>query len=226
MNNPKSLWWKLTPVAALLTAIAWAVWFPLHFRTDNSSWPLWVWITLGFCLWVPNLYLSAFALWHWKTRYLGKWPFAWAVAFVLWWAVLPALAYFLLHIHRDLAGKGTYAASPIRSDSVWPLPGRYQYVGSVCLVLGLAMMVCSILVASGEAVIYFTLVHALNRAISAGELTGVSKEATSALLIHLWTLKIAFATVYIGVVAGVLGGSLLYASQRIRRVADVGKQET
>ena len=70
--NKKTIWWRLTPIAFWLTAASLFVFLAWH----ASEWkpPLLVIVLLWFGLFMPNLYLTAFSLWHWKFRYRGTHP--------------------------------------------------------------------------------------------------------------------------------------------------------
>jgi len=130
--NKKSIWWRLTPVmfwlslASVIAGIAW--------RECKWEPPVWMLPLILLGMYLPNLYLTAFSLWHWKYRYRGSYPVAWAALFPLFWTYLPALFYFGQHIQCDLQNKKQYAALEPLPGTV--LPGYYNSLRSVFSVLG------------------------------------------------------------------------------------------
>ncbi len=134
--NKKSIWWRLTPVmfwlsvASVIAGIAW----------KESKWepPVWTLPVIILGMYFPNLYLAVFSLWHWKYRYRGAYPVAWAALFPLFSFCLPTWLYFGQHIQYDLQGKKQYADLEPLPGIV--LPSYYNSLRSVCFVLGGALV--------------------------------------------------------------------------------------
>jgi hypothetical protein len=117
-------------VASVIAGIIW----------KESKWepPVWTLPVIILGMYFPNLYLAVFSLWHWKYRYRGANPVAWAVLFPLFSFYLPTWLYFGQHIQTDLQRKKQYAELKPLPDM--PLPGYYNSLRSICFVLGGALV--------------------------------------------------------------------------------------
>jgi hypothetical protein len=208
-----SIWWRLTPLAACLTLagmIGLSQW-------QEAKWvpPLYTAMPLGLAIALPILYLNAFALWHWKYRYRGNRPVAWAVGLPLLAFCIPALLYFALHINPDRVGKGPYSTiEPVCDKS--HLPGKYNILRSVCFVVGGALIgwasFASIILTVAFSIIFSKVDRAVSlnagKVLTAGDVQALhwSYEATCLFVGCLCAVA----------VSGALGGILLYLSNNLR----------
>jgi hypothetical protein len=209
-----NIWWKLTPVAAVLTVAGWLGW--MFIKTLSPAWWPWLLICIWLCLFCPNMYLSAFSLWHWKTRYRGRWPFAWAVAFVIWWAYLPSLVYFLSYVLPELRGKDAYSKPPEAYPQISQLPPKYTYLKSTCFVVGLFLVVFGLVSATVTLIAHFAIWNVFEESLPAQ----IGKPFTESMSNALWcgsqAGKVTVATSFICAVGAGIGAILLVVSQRIR----------
>jgi hypothetical protein len=223
-DQRSNIWWKLTPLAAVLTVLTWLVLMYIKFEEPELS--LWHLLPIYVGLWLPNAYLSTFALWHWKTRYQGRWPFAWAIAFVLWWAYLPGLAYFLSYILPELRGKDPYSKPPEALVLPDPLPQKYRYLKSAFFIIGSFLVLWGLFATVVVAIAHWCIVPVFNDAIPQNIPEKFSQETGSALLMFSTSVSVMFTTVAISGMATALGAILLYFSQRIRwRLLDEKEKE-
>lgn len=132
----RSIWWRLTPVAFWFTLIGLPVF--LGWRRLDWDVPPLVAIPLGLGVAVSNLYLTGFALWHWKFRYRGSHPVAWAAAFPLFWSILPPMLYYATHVIRDTRNRKPYANTEAETET--RLPGYYAGLRSAVFVVGGALL--------------------------------------------------------------------------------------
>lgn len=209
--NRHSIWWRLTPISACLTVaslLACVAW-----RRADWKCPIEVLLPVSVVLMLPNLYLTTFALWHWKFRYRGSHPVAWAAAFPLFWTYVPALLYFGRHVNRDRKGKipyGDLIARPTRD-----LPGRYNTIRSVIFVLGSTILVwavlASIILTFSHWAIFDLFDSALDRnvgkVLTAGEVNALH---TAGRVNQIYVINLCVAAI-----AGALGGVLLSLSHSI-----------
>jgi len=210
--NRDSIWWRLTPLAAWLTAVS--LFGLVAWRATAWKPPLEAILPLGVGLLLPNLYLTSFSLWHWKFRYRGSHPVAWAVAFPLFWSYVPALFYFDRHVNRDRKGKRPY--SDLGTVPPLDLPGRYNTIRSVAFVLGGALLgwaaLSSIILAFGHwailGVFDEALDHNVGKVLTAGEV--------NALHIAGRVNRVLVVNLCVTAMAGTLGGVLLSLSHSIR----------
>lgn len=215
MKKEFNIWWKLTPIAAILTVASWVGWF--YVKDHRPDWPLWMRFSLLICIFLPNMYLSIFALWHWRTRYKGRWhPFAWAVAFVLWWTYLPALGYFLGEILPDMRGKGAYATPPEYPDDPPSLLKQYQYVKSVCYILGWVLLAWAFYASVTIAFAHWMMIDLFVDKLPEGVPKDISANMAKILVAFFTAQKTSFAIVGIAGICSTVGAILLCISQRMR----------
>lgn len=220
-----NVWWKLTPLAAVLTVLTWLCLMYIKFEEPELS--LWYLLPLCIGLLLPNAYLSTFALWHWKTQYRGRWPFAWAIAFVLWWAYLPGLAYFLSYIVPELRGKDAYSKAPEAMMPPVHLPKEYRYLKSAFFVVGSFLVLWGLFATVVVAIAHWCIVPVFTDAIPQNIPEKFSQETGSALLMFSASVSVMFTTVAISGMATALGAILLYSSQRMRwRLLDEKDKES
>lgn len=225
MKEEFSIWWKLTPAAAILTVIGWLGWMLL--RMQGPGWWPWLLVCIWICLFCPNMYLSAFALWHWKTRYRGRWPFAWAVAFIIWWAYLPGLVYFLSYVLPELRGRDAYS-KPLESYSqASALPPKYTYLKAICFVVGLFLVIFGLVAATVTLIAHFSIWNVFEDIL----LQQVGKRFTESMSNALWcgsqVGKVTVATSFLSALGASVGAVLLVVSQRIRwRLLDEKQKES
>ena len=215
MKKGFNIWWKLTPIAAALTVASWVGWF--YVKDHRPDWPLWMWFSLLVCMTLPNIYLSIFAFWHWRTRHKGRWhPFTWAVAFALWWTYFPALLYFLGEILQDMRGKGAYATPAEYPDDPPSLPKQYQYVKSVCYILGWVLLAWAFYASVTIAFAHWMMIDLFVDKLPEGVPKDISANMAKILVTLFTAQKDSFAIVGIAGVCSTAGAILLCISQRIR----------
>ncbi len=234
----KTIWWSLTTVACwsmVLTLVAYAAWGEVSVRTA-PPWrpPNSLLIPISFLLTIPKLYLTGFSLWHWKFRYRGSHPVAWAVAFaIVWgyafravplawtlavpsaWEYAPALLYYALHIHRDMRGAQPYGAvdSPATRSS---LPGRYGTFAQVFRIVGSMLLGWALFTSITGTATYWILFNKFDRCVtrnigktlSAGEVDAIH----SAHLVN----EVMVAMLCVAAITAAVGGCLLAMSHSIR----------
>jgi len=143
-------------LASVIAGIAW--------RECKWEPPVWMLPLILLGMYLPNLYLTAFSLWHWKYRYRGSYPVAWAGLFPLFWTYLPALFYFGQHIQCDLQNKKQYAALEPLPGTV--LPGYYNSLRSVFSVLGGALVGWAVFAAALAAPTFFVLFNKCDQSVA------------------------------------------------------------
>ena len=210
--NKNTIWWRLTPVAAWLT-IASLIGLDVWRKSDWNP-PFVVAVLLWIIVAAPILYLNAFVLWHWKYRYRGDHPVAWAVAFPILIFCVPALFYFILHVNLDRESKKQYAATGPTTPAV--LPSRYNILRSVCFVVGGTMLGWASFAAVCTTITYGIFFDKLDRAVTckAGKmLTSAEVQAFHASH-EINTMLVGF--ICLTAICAALGGILLAVSQSIR----------
>ena len=219
--------WKLAFVAAVSSFATLPIWVTLHFGYFPNSFSLPLVVPLLAILALPVVYLLAFSLWHWRTRYAGKHHLAWPILFVVtaWplFSTLPgsaftSLAYFILHILPDARGKGIYA-NPKPLSTAFPassLPQSYQLAQSACFVAGWTLVIGGVLFAAITCFASFAIWNIFEDALP----RHVGEEISESIAAALWTVsqlaKINGLTSLLSAIAAALGASLVYASQRLR----------
>lgn len=79
-NNKLNIWWKIAIISFALSIIAIPTWICLNIAQGMDMDKLiqairLPWICILYALILPPIaYVSVFALWHWRTRYAGKYP--------------------------------------------------------------------------------------------------------------------------------------------------------
>jgi len=211
--NKNTIWWRITPGAFWCTAIS-----LIAFSVSRTS--VWkpstlVLVLLWIGLFLPNLYLTAFSLWHWKFRYRGSHPVAWAVAFPIFWAYAPALLYFSQHINPDRKGKNQYGNI---GTSVLPchVPGRYNTLRSVSFVLGSAMLVWASIASILLTGTYHILFKKIDQAISLNAGKVLTTGDVQALHLAHRMNEFYLVLLCVAAIAGAIGGILLYLSNNFR----------
>lgn len=128
-------WQKLAVTAAVLCVVAIIAYMPLGIASafNKAKWLAAAWWMVA----IPsNLYLSIFALWHWRTRYAGKRALGWALFFFWMQFLLPAVCYFFTHILPDIRQRGAYAPAAPEPAPPLPIPPAYENRKSLCFVAG------------------------------------------------------------------------------------------
>lgn len=226
MTKQPSIWWRLTPFAAVFCILSIPFWAApsLDFiPLPELPLPIPAYIPLYAILLVTILYLAAFSIWHWRTRYGGRRPFAWCLFFALCAGhfaafCLPAVAYFFVHILSDLRSKGAYAPTTPSSDpsSFPPLPARYQYAKSSCFVLGWFLIVFGLFCATVTLVAHFMVWNVFEEAIAANVGEEITESVSSSLWVGSQAGKITNLTSFLAAVGCAIGAVLLFTSQRLR----------
>lgn len=141
-----SMWDKLTKLAAVVSTVGIFSYFPVEIlaREFHIVWPRIVFwgIFLPF-----YIYLVTYCLWHWRTRYAGKRPFAWAFFFAYAQFVFPAILYYFSHVVPDFRQRGAYALSAPKPNPPLPLPSEYEVRKSLCFVIGWALVIWAVMAA-------------------------------------------------------------------------------
>ncbi len=83
MKHGLNIWWKLAFVSATLDVLTLPVWVFLCFGRFPESYPIPLVVPLCALMSLPVLYLTVFALWHWRIRYAGQRQLAWLILFVV-----------------------------------------------------------------------------------------------------------------------------------------------
>jgi len=175
--------------------------------------PQWiVWLVLLVAV-VANWYLTVFAIWHWRTRYAGKRPFAWAVFFVYGQFVLPSVFYFFEHILPDIRRRADYAPSVTAPIQPPPPPTR-EMVKSFCFVVGWVLIFWATVAAVANMTVFAVLYPYVADCVAANVPKEFSPRIANAILwgINLYTFTVGFLGFCC--VAASIGGVLLYASRR------------
>jgi hypothetical protein len=220
-----NIWWKLTPLAAVLTVLTWLVLMYIKFEEPELS--LWHLLPIYVGLLLPNAYLTTFALWHWKTRYRGRWPFAWAIAFVLWWAYLPSLTYFLAYILPELRENDPYSKPPEALLSPGPLPQKYRYLKSAFFIIGSFLVLWGLFATVIVAIAHWMMVPILRETIAPKIPEEFSRGTGRGLLTCTLAMSVMFTTVAISGMTTAVVAILLYFSQRMRwRLLDEKDKES
>jgi len=195
-----------------------------------------LWVPIYWVLATPVLYLCVFCLWHWRTRFKGKHPYAWAplfvvgplaVPFLLHFYSVPCLLYFLVHVVRDIFGTGSYAPN---GDSHAPprfpaIDKRYSYVGTSCSIAGWALVgfgLFSAVVQSGVTWVIFDVFEETAAAYDGRTLT---TSETSALILMSRIAIMMVVTCTCSAASAALGGVLLYLGERFSKRLD-GSEDT
>lgn len=225
MKERFNIWWKLTPVAAVLTVLTW--FGIMYIRFEEPELSLWIIFLLYAGLLFPNIYLSTFSLWHWKIRYRGRWPFAWAIMFVLWWGYLPGLGYFLLYILPEMRGNDPYSKPPEAHAQPSPLPSKYRYVKSTCFIVGSSLLFFGVLWAIITAIAFWMMIGVCRAGLPRSVPERISADAAQALDTIFLAMALMQTYVAVAAVCAGLGGILLCVSQRMRwRLLDQKEKET
>lgn len=203
----------MTPWAACATVAGLFLYLALRHGRETIPMPLQ--LPLWIAATVPNLYLTGFALWHWKYRYRGSHPVAWAAAFPLFWIYAPALIYFARHIDPDRKGRRPYGDGAVASDRP-AAPGRFQTMRQVFHVVGFALLAWSIFCAIIATMAHWAIFDVFDEAVTghvgkvltAGEVQALHVSHLINRNLVLLLCSAAFA--------GALGGTLLSLSHSIR----------
>lgn len=210
-----TIWQKLAVAAAALCVLAIITYFPvgLAFTFNKARW-------LGKTWWVvaipSNLYLSLFALWHWRTRYAGKRAFGWALFFLGIQFILPAVCYFFAHILPDIRHSGAYAPSAPETVPPLPLPPEYENRKSFCFVVGWGLVSWAVLLTllfllCWEMILYIYLdtVPTIGPQRSSQELANLLEFSGRIFRVGVWSMGG-------GTFVAALGAIFLYMSQRMK----------
>lgn len=224
MNDKTTIWWRLCPVAALLTVAGLFGFCAIKFEWIELS--VWLTIPVYFATFLPNLYLTSFSLWHWRTRHRGAHPFGWALAFALFWAYLPALAYFWLHIDPDMRNRRQYSLG-FSKPELPRYPQKYNILRSALFVVGGAMVFWGIFSSVTITVAHFVIFDVFDDTVMRHVGKGLTQGEVNALHISSFIHRLTMATAGISALAGSVGGLLLALSQRIRwRLLDQKEKES
>lgn len=226
--NKNSIWWRLTPVAywlAITGALGLLAWQVFNSRWHTTPLKLLVWIPLMIAFWFPNLYLTAFSLWHWKYRFRGSHPVAWAVAFPFFWGYLPALFYYERHINPDRKNKRQY--STVESPETTTMPGYYNTLQSVCFVVGGFMITAATIAVVIMTVAFWVIFGTMNDILP----NHVGKVLTSgdvnALRSGFRLSQVCYAILCGTTLFGVIGGILFSVSHSLRwRIKEKEERES
>lgn len=215
-------WEKITVISANLCAIAMMAYFPAEFlaQSEHVVWPRYVVLAVYL---LSTEYLVTYSLWHWRTRYAGNRPFAWAAFFPLSAFALPALFYYAHHIRPDIRQEGAYAPSAPKHEPPLPLPPKYEVVKSLSFVGGWILVYWAIFATTVTGLTYAIALPMFADCIRANVAKEFSKKIGDALVstVHVWASSITLLCLACG--AAVIGSVLLYASQRMKwRLATEG----
>ena len=236
INNRLTIWWKLAIASVIINILTIPLWVLLRWGEillmyQNKLMPTYAHYSLIiFCsiLAIPLVYFSVFCIWHWRTRYAGKYPLSWPILVVLtYWpniiTTLPgsffiAIVYFFMHIIPDLKEKGVYANPPsIRIDSSAPkLPKSFELAKSACFTIGWALLVLSLLAASLTLKANFTIWNVIANRIP--QLVGepFSEKFAEAFIGIIEITKICVITSFLCVIGIAIGAIFIYTSQKLR----------
>ena len=227
MKRKLSIWWKMAFASTALDVLTLPVWVSLHLGRFPESYPIPLVVPLCALLSLPVLYLTIFALWHWRTRYAGRQHLAWLILFVasawplfqtLPGSVFVALAYCVAHLVPDARGRGSYAAPPsvpVRPPAS-PLPRDYSLAKSACFVLGWSLVVGGVIAAAitcGADILIWnnfqnTLPHETGKVLS--------ESKASALWVASQIAKTTSVTCLLSALASTVGAVLIQISQQLR----------
>lgn len=222
MKRKMTRWEKITVISANLCGIAMLAYFPAEFlaQSEHVVWPRYVVLAVYL---LSTEYLVTYSLWHWRTRYAGNRPFAWAAFFPLSAFALPALFYYAYHIRPDIRQKGAYAPSAPKHEPPLPLPPKYEVVKSLSFVGGWILVYWAIFATTVTGLIYAIALPMFADCIRANVAKEFSQKIGDALVstVHVWASSIALLCLACG--TAVIGSVLLYASQRMKwRLATEG----
>lgn len=222
MKRKMTRWEKITVISANLCGIAMLAYFPAEFlaQSEHVVWPRYVVLAVYL---LSTEYLVTYSLWHWRTRYAGNRPFAWAAFFPLSAFALPALFYYAHHIRPDMRQEGAYAPSAPKQEPPLPLPPKYEVVKSLSFVGGWILVYWAIVVSTVSGICYAVILSFLAPCIQSNVPKEFSQKIADGLImgVHVWTSMIAM--LYLTCAVAVIGAVLLYASQRMKwRLATEG----
>jgi hypothetical protein len=206
--NKNSIWWRLTKPAFGLTVVGLFVF--LGWRHGHWDLPLSAMIAIWVALLIPNLYLTGFSLWHWKYRYRGTHPVAWAAAFPVFWSYGPSLFYYAYHISVDRKGEKQYSEDN-RDEKQSILPGRFNTLRSVSFVVGGWMIGWASLAAVLTIISYWVVFDVWNECLTAN--IGKTLTAKEVVALHeaVGVNRILIGTMTVATMVATLG-SLLFAA--------------
>ena len=207
-----TIWWRLTPIAFWLTAVS--LFVLLAWRASEWKPPLLVLVLLWIGLSLPNLYLTGFSLWHWKFRYRGVHPVAWAVAFPIFWSYAPALFYFDRHINPDRKGKKQYDVGDAPAPSA--VPGKYNTIRSASFVLGGAMLAWAALASVIATIAYWAIFSVWDDALTRNIGKVLTTGEVNAFHVAHRCNQIMVGILCSAAITGAVGGVLLSVSHSIR----------
>lgn len=213
MNDKTTIWWRLCPVSALLTVAGLVGFCAIRFEWIELS--LWFAIPVSFLVFLSNLYLTSFSLWHWRMRHRGAHPFGWALAFALFWAYLPVLAYFCLHIDPDMRDKRQYR-SGFEKPELPRYPQKYNILRSVLFVVGGAMVFWGIFSSIAITIAHFVIFDLFDDTVMRNVGKGLTQGEANALHISSFIHRLTMAMAGTSALAGSVGGLFLALSQRVR----------
>jgi hypothetical protein len=228
ISRPSSAtWWKLAFVSAAIDVVTLPAWVILHFGLLSELFPIPLIVPLCAVLALPVLYLTTFAVWHWRTRYAGRHHLAWLILFVVTaWplfqtlpaSVFVALAYCVVHLVPDAQGRGAYATPPVTrvQPPSSPPPRSYRLAKSACFVLGWVLVVSGVLAAAITCVIDIAIWNTYQDTIPNETGKVLSESKGSALWVACQIAKTTSITCLLCVMAAGVGAVLIQISQRLR----------
>jgi hypothetical protein len=227
MKHELTIWWKFAFASAALDVLTLPVWVLLHLGRFPDSHPIPLVVPVCALLSLPVLYLTIFALWHWRTRYAGRQHLAWLILFVIsaWplfqtlpGSVFVALVYCVVHLLPDARGRGAYAPAPRITvhPPATPFPESYRLAKSACFVLGWALVVGGVLVATITCGADILIWNRFQDIIPSETGKVLTQSKSSALWVASQIAKTTSITCLLCVMAAGVGAVLIQISQRLR----------
>jgi hypothetical protein len=225
MKRKMTRWEKITVVSANVCGISILGLMAARLLAETSAivWPYYV--ALVFYV-ISTEYLVTYALWHWRTRYAGSRPFAWAGFFVISAFAVPALCYYAYHIRSDIRQEGPYAPNAPKPEPLLPLPPKYEVVKSLCFVGGWFCVYWAVLVTTVGILAFAAILTIYAQSIQASVPKEITQKVADLLRLSVYVWASSLATLYMACGAAIAGAGLLYASQRMKwRLATEGTPE-
>lgn len=234
-NNKLNIWWKLAIVSLIINILTIPIWALLRWgeilfphKDRIPSYAHYGLVVTCWLLAVPLVYFAVFCVWHWRTRYAGKNHLAWPVLVVTtYWpniiTTLPgsffvAIVYFFMHILPDIRGKGVYANPPdlVITPPATPLPAKFQLMKSACFTIGWGIIIISLLASTTALIANFTIWNIVAKRIPSLVGHTFTEKNAMAYIGLIDITKICVITNYFFAITAVVGGIVIYISQRLR----------
>ena len=232
-NKKLNIWWKLALVSAIINIVTFPGWVLLRFGgiLFGDLYEEYGHYSIIFLCWflvIPLVYFSVFCLWHWRTRYAGKYHIVWPIfTVVTYWpgglTTLPgsffvAIIYFFMHILPDIRRKGAYANPPklVIDPPATPLPKKYTLLKTACFATGWSLIIIGLHAAILSCIAHFFIWGVFASRIP--HLVGdpFTYKISKGLLLAVDVSKICVVSSLLCAITTAIGAIFIQISQRIR----------